>query len=77
MSAAPASVPAMTRPCEECAQASGSRSTTTSASIAPPASAKDTGSRPWICSTASHAMSAPGICGTLVRTAPQNCCHGV
>ncbi|MEA2184029.1 MAG: hypothetical protein QOF69_3214 [Solirubrobacteraceae bacterium] len=69
ISTAPGAVPATTRRCDACFQASGSRSTTTSASIAPPASANGTGRRPWICSTASQARSAPGTCGTFVRTA--------
>ena len=47
----------------------------TSASMAPAAKAKETGSRPWIVSTIRNAASAPTGCSALVSTAAQNCCR--
>ncbi len=73
MAVAPAATPTVAARHVARVKASGAISRATSASIAPAANAKETGSNAATCCTSRNASTAPNGWGALVRTAAQNC----
>src|SRR5262245_582490 len=72
IAAAPAALPSPARSSRRGPNACGTRSKATSISMAPAATANETGSRPRTWSTSRNASGAPTGCRALVRTAAQN-----